>query len=296
MEHIRIPLKNLLSVSRIITLYYFDFSPDYRTVGEAHDFWEMVYVDSGQLNLQGGEQAHQMRQGQIIFHKPNEFHRVECDGTHAASVFILTFECRSPAMKFFYDKVATVPRELRSLMKTLMEECTRNFRVSSTPLSQYPDAPVGGLQLIRNYLECFLIGLMRQEQTHGEPRAVFFTSQENLEGNLARELTEYLDAHLYGRVTLNELSGHFHFGVSTLCGVFRRNTGQTILHYFLERKIDEAKRLLREEKRTISEISEILNFESPQYFSRMFRKYVGMSPREFRNTLVSRSNVCVWKV
>ena len=56
MEHIRIPLKNLLSVSRIITLYYFDFSPDYRTVGEAHDFWEMVYVDSGKLNLQGGEQ------------------------------------------------------------------------------------------------------------------------------------------------------------------------------------------------------------------------------------------------
>ncbi len=296
MEHIRIPLKNILNVSRIITLYYFDFSPNYRTRGESHDFWELVYVDGGELDLQGGEHVHHLRQGQMIFHRPNEFHRVQCDGVHSASVFIITFECRSPAMKFFYGKTVTVPRELRSLMKTLIEECTQNFRVSSIPLSQYPDAPIGGLQLIRNYLECFLICMMRQGQAHGGPRTVFFTSQENLEGNLARELTEYLEAHLYGRVTLEELSAHFHFGASTLCGIFKRNTGQTILHYFLECKINEAKRLLREDDRTVSEISELLGFESPQYFSRIFRKYVGMSPREFRNTLVNRSNVCVLKV
>ncbi len=296
MSYIRIPLKNILNISRIITLYYFDFSPNYRTKGETHDFWEIVYVDSGELNLQGGETVHHLRQGEMIFHQPNEYHNVQCDGVHSASVFIITFECRSPAMRFFCEKTMSVPKELRSQVKTLIEECTQNFQLSSTPLSQYPDAPIGGLQLIRNYLECFFIRMMRSTQVRSGRQNVFYTSQENLENSLAKDLTEYLEAHLYSRVTLEELSEHFHFGVSTLCGIFKKNTGQTILHYFLELKINEAKRLLREDNRTVSEISELLGFESPQYFSRIFRKFVGISPRDFRNTLVNCSNVYVLKI
>lgn len=296
MAYIRIPLKNILSISRIITLYYFDFSPSYRTKGETHDFWEIVYVDSGELNLQGGETVHRLRQGEMIFHQPNEFHNVQCDGVHSASVFIITFECRSPAMRFFCERVMTVPKELRSQVRLLIEECTQNFQLSSTPLSQYPDAPIGGLQLIKNYLECFLICMMRSTQAKSERQNVFYTSKENLEDSLTKDLTEYLASHLYSRVTLEELSKRFHFGISTLCSIFKKNTGQSILHYFLELKINEAKRLLREENRTVSEISELLGFDSPQYFSRMFRKYVGMSPSNFRNTLVNFSNSNVWKV
>ena len=296
MAYIKIPLKNIVNVSRIVTLYYFDFSPNYSTRGETHDFWEIVYVDSGELDLQGGEVVHHLSQGEMIFHKPNEYHNVRCDGLHSASVFIITFECRSPAMKFFFERTMKVPKPLRSMMRTLIDECTQNFEVSSTPLRQYPNAPLGGLQLIRNYLECVLICMMRQGEERNDRQREFFTSQENLEGSLAQDLKEYLNARLYGRVTLEELSEHFHFGVSTLCGIFKKSTGQTILHYFMELKINEAKRLLREDGKTVSEISELLGFESPQYFSRMFRKYVGMSPRDFRNTLVNRSNVSALKI
>ena len=291
MAYIKIPLKNILHISRIVTLFYFDFSPSYTSTGEAHDFWEIVYVDSGELDLQGGEAVHHLKPGEMIFHRPNEFHRVMGDNAHKSSVFIITFECRSPAMQYFDGRVIRVPKELRGQMKQLIGECTQNFRISSVPLKQLPNAPIGGLQMIRNYLECFLISLMREGNGDRESRNMLFTSQEHLEDSLAEDMIAYMKERIRSNISLEEMSGHFHFGVSTLCGIFKKNTGKTILHYFLEMKIGEAKRMLHEEHSSISEISETLGFDSPQYFSRMFHRYVGMSPRDFRNSVINRSNV-----
>ena len=62
--------------------------------------------------------------------------------------------------------------------------------------------------------------------------------------------------------------------------------GDTIIHHYLCLKIEEAKRLLRENRLTISEISELLMFESAAYFSRIFKKFVGISPSGYRNSLI----------
>ncbi|MBO5306353.1 MAG: helix-turn-helix transcriptional regulator [Clostridia bacterium] len=284
MAYIRIPLKNILSVNRIITVFRFHFAPDYKTVGESHDFWELVYVDKGELGLMGGERMHHVTAGEMILHKPNEFHRVECDGVHAARVFIITFECRSGAMKFFYDKVLSVPSELRTLMRQLLDECGESFLVSSCPLQIKDEQPIGGLQLIRNYLECILIRMMREGERVKESTERFFRSREMLEAELARDIRAYLEAHLYERLSLDALSREFHFSVSTLCNIYKKVKGQTIMHSHLMLKLEEAKRLLRAEPTPISEISSRLGFETPQYFSRIFCRYVGMPPRDFRES------------
>lgn len=291
MAYIKIPLKNILNISRIVTLYYYDFSPSYRTNGEAHDFWEIVYVDSGELELRGGDRIHHLKSGEMIFHKPNEFHSVMGDGVHKSSVFIITFECRSPAMQYFGERVINVPKGLRGQMQHLIEECARNFQFSQIPLEQLAGAPIGGLQMIRNYLECFLISLMREGNGDRGNRTMLFTSKEHLEDSLAEDMIAYMKNRVHSTIRLEEMSRHFHFGVSTLCGIFKKNTGKTILHFFLEMKINEAKRMLHEEHSSISEISETLGFESPQYFSRMFHRYAGISPRDFRNSVAKQSNL-----
>ena len=286
MAYIKIPLKNIVTIQKIVSLIHNEFSPTYQTNGEAHDFWEIVYVDRGELYLLGGEQEHLVKQGEIIFHQPNEFHRVRCDGIHSASVFIVSFDCRSPAMRFFREKVMEVPRELRPILQMLTEECIQSFHISALPLRQTEKPPLGGQQLIRNYLECFLIRLMRFASDQENSQESFFPSQEHLESSLAEDIETYLKAHLCERVTLEDLCREFHFGTSTLCNVFRKRTGKPILRYFLELKIEEAQRLLYEDRRTITEISEHLGFENPQYFSRIFRQYAGVCPREFRSMTI----------
>lgn len=291
---IRVPLKNILNISRVITIHCYDLAPTYYNQGETHDFWEIVYLDRGELNLRAGKRYHTLKQGEIIFHQPNEFHNIECDGAHSASVFIITFDCHSSAMKYFCEKITKVPAELKPLIKRLIDESTQTFHVSQYPLTMLDNAPIGGQQLIRLYLEEFLILMIRSEERKRESGLVF-TSRESLENTLVQEIENYLAAHLYDRVTLETLSEHFHFGKSHLCDVFKKSTGESILQYHLKLKITEAKRLLRERHLTVSKISEKLGFDNPAYFSRMFHTQTGMSPRAYRNALVRDGRVYLEK-
>ena len=281
MTYIKLPLKNVLTVRSIITLYYFDFPPEYRTRGESHDFWEMVYVSSGGLWVRDGDERRHLRCGDVILHAPNVFHNVECDGTHPASVFIVTFICSSSAMQFFRSKVFSVPPELRSAITNIIDEGMRNFEVGKYPLTPLPDAPIGGQQLFHMYLEEFLIRLMRTGQDGSTPRRLF-TSKKNLEDCLAADVIAYLHDHLSNAVSLEDVCRHFHFGKSHLCRIFKENTGYSIMHYYSGLRVERAKVLLRTTSESIAAIADQLGFESPEYFARVFRKHMGCSPSAFR--------------
>ena len=67
-------IKNYISVSSVVTIHYFEFTKDYIYNGESHDFWEMVYVDKGEIIATAAEEDIILRQGEALFHKPMEFH------------------------------------------------------------------------------------------------------------------------------------------------------------------------------------------------------------------------------
>ena len=73
---VKVPLKNIISVTRVVTLLCYDLSPKFYTSGESHDFWELVYVDRGELEIRAGDDLRHLKQGEIAFHQPNEFHSV----------------------------------------------------------------------------------------------------------------------------------------------------------------------------------------------------------------------------
>ena len=97
-------LQNLINVSKIVTIHYFEFEKNFKTYGEAHDFWEIVYAEKESLICTAGGVEILLLQGEILFHKPNEFHTLAANGKNAPNVFILSFVCKSLAMQFFENK------------------------------------------------------------------------------------------------------------------------------------------------------------------------------------------------
>ena len=74
--------------------------------------------------------------------------------------------------------------------------------------------------------------------------------------------------------------------------IFKAVTGNGIMHYFLNLRIEKAKELLSEPANSVSFIADTLGFDSPQHFSGQFKKIVYMSPTAYRNA-VFESNVLI---
>ena len=277
-------MADILHISKIAGFGYYDLSPKTSILDGIHQEWELMYIDSGSVNYVTDESAGVLKQGEILFHHPNEVHNTICNGKSGASMVTIIFECKSRAMKYFTHKALKVPKSLSPILQQLIDESIKTYIPAPDPLEIREGAPEGGEQLVRNLLECFLILLQREREIGSS-----INHEEDGEDNRpAAEIRRYLKDHLYERVTLEALSKKFHFGKSHMCVLFKRATGKTIIDYHLDLKVEEAKRLLREETMTVREVSERLGFESSEYFSRCFLQRTGYSPRSFRNLLITR--------
>lgn len=92
-EYIRTELKQPVVIENIITVHYFEYTKNFAFSGEAHDFWEIVFADKGDLYITAGNSEFLLRQGQMFIHRPMEFHNIRCDGKTASNSVIVTFSC-----------------------------------------------------------------------------------------------------------------------------------------------------------------------------------------------------------
>ena len=277
--------KKLIEVRAITGTNYVDLAPQFSTLANLHNAWEMVYVNAGQITCSMEKRKVALSQGQVIFHRPGELHSTTCNGKNCAAIFSLIFDSPSSKLAVFDGRVTTVPKSILPLLSELINETDSLYLVSSYPLTRRPNAPVGGEQVLLNYLENFLILLLRAENQKSQKSAN--NRKKAGRNTLAKEICSYLREHIYDHVSLDELSARFHFGKVYLCDLFKENVGTTITAYHLDLKVGEAKRMLRESDASVAEISEALGFESPAYFSRRFKKQVGHPPQAFRRMLSS---------
>lgn len=92
----------------------------------------------------------------------------------------------------------------------------------------------------------------------------------------------YLQEHLAEPPQMSDLSRHLGLSRARMFEVFKRATGLTPNDYLVRRRIQQARELLEGSGRSITDIALATGFSSSQYFSCVFRRYVGMTPSEYR--------------
>ena len=102
-------------------------------------------------------------------------------------------------------------------------------------------------------------------------------------GIMLQQVHEYIDRHyMDADLSLNEVAAQVNLSPSHFSTVFSQETGQTFKAYLTEVRIRHAKELLRSTTLRSLEISYQIGYSDPHYFSYVFRKQTGLSPREFR--------------
>lgn len=95
---------------------------------------------------------------------------------------------------------------------------------------------------------------------------------------------KYIKDNFSRSITLAEVAGHVYVNTTYLSTLFKELTGENFVHYITKCRIKKAQELLKDVQYNVSEIGEIVGYENPRYFSEVFKKNVGMTPYEFRNT------------
>ena len=285
-KYVKHKISNLININKIVTIHYYEFDKDFRYSGERHDFWELVYVDSGVIEVSTDENTTILKQGQVVFHKPNEFHSLKADNKNAANVFVFSFDCSSEAMHFFEEKTIPVPSNLKKYISAIVEEHNETFfpmLLHDKKLNIKDNPPIGSQQMIKTYLEQFLILLMRHEQDKRNLRV--FPSKESMENHLVSEILKWIDNNVDTEISITQICEEFNYSRAYLAKIFKQETDYTMLEYIMQQKIKKAKKLIREKNMNFTQISDALSFDNPHYFSRVFKRVTNMSPTDYKNSL-----------
>ncbi|PWM73110.1 MAG: hypothetical protein DBX59_05285 [Bacillota bacterium] len=99
---------------------------------------------------------------------------------------------------------------------------------------------------------------------------------------LAEKVAEYIDLHFTEKISLSFFSEKFHFNANYISYTFKEFMGTGISRYILKKRMEKACGLLTETVLSVKEIAEQTGYEDALYFERVFKKYAGMPPTEYR--------------
>ena len=282
-----------IDISQIITLHYMKYSKDFAFTGERHDFWEVVYVDNGEIGVLAENQGIDLHEGEAIFHKPNEYHNIWAKNQFA-NVAVLTFVCNSPTMSFFENKIIVFGDEERELLAKILAAGKRCFKgplddVYQTKLELAEDSPFACEQAIKSYMELLLISLVQNHTDFSRQSRASISAKRQGESTIVESIQQILAENLYEGISFDYIMQQTCFSKTYLTRLFRNHTGNSIMGYYMDLKIAEAQRLISERELFFSEIADKLGFGSIHYFSYLFKKKTHMTPSEYRKSVQSRA-------
>ena len=287
-------LKNTLRVKDILNFMTMNIDPAYIDVIEMHDFWEIVYLESGEAVAVADDREIPLFPGDVIFHKPGEAHAIKAANGTTAKAFFICFHSTNKSAKLFEGLKIGLDTEQKKMIYRLYDEARkiylytkkyyRSVIFSSSALS--PDAPTGSQQLFKIHLEEFLISVIQLIEKRTD--VITYETKEELEELIFQKMVEKITSSVYSVISVEDICSEFHYGKTYLSQLFKKHSGLSMMQYYNSLKIKEAKKLIKDGNLTMSKISEKLGFNNQYYFSKVFKKIEGLSPSEYKEEIRSR--------
>ena len=250
-----------------------------------HEFFEIfcVYDGTADTTIQGIR--HTLHTGDICIIPPNTTHSVGIfddsvafnilvRGTTFQSTFFQSLTADSALAQFFahvlYRKTEGNYLIFHSGNDVQIRDMLENLYIEYLGHEKY------SYTFLNSMLVMFWAMLLRYHENDIES---ILTKTDS--GNSVTEILNYLNQH-YQTITLGEAAGHFGYSTSHFSTLIRESTGKTFLQIIRDIKLNQACRALRETSLSNHAICELVGYESPEHFMRIFKKTYGMTPGEYR--------------
>ena len=282
-------IKKSIEIESLTSIHYFEFDDGFVDHLEAHEPWELVYIDRGACDVIADDKTFHLKQGEMYFHKPYEKHMLKIIKGIAPNIFIISFTSYSEAMKYFENRKLEASMSSKQHIAAIIHEASNTFDLpfNNPKMKKLHLRPEDGLwagqQTILIRLELMLIEIVRENHYYMSNRKMFFP-KDIIEDEFVLKIITFMESRLYGKFTMDELSAELSFGKTYISRCFVKACGYSIIDYFTKMKVNEAKKLIREGKYNFFKISEMLMFTNSHYFSTVFKKHTGMTPSQYKKS------------
>lgn len=253
---------------RITALYrlIFDrtFASDMSFSGEAHDFYEIVYVESGEIEVTEDEKIYRLGEGDLILHAPMEFHRIRSSGGTEPRVLNLSFATEGALPEKLTAGVIPLDAERRAAFFEV-------FRFASDVWRQNAASPSISAEM-QARLVLFLLHLDEGREQAGDGTAPV---------RAYRTLVRLMNKEVETNLSLEEIAARSFLSVSYIKALFSRYAGIGPRAYYNALRLQASCRLLGEGL-SVAEVSEKMHFSSPNNFIRFFKSKTGTTPHQYK--------------
>nr|WP_321375468.1 AraC family transcriptional regulator [uncultured Bacteroides sp.] len=235
------------------------------------DYYILLYCTSGEGWYKIGEKNYVIKENQYVILPPNVPYSFGANTANPWTIYWLHFKGKI-ASSFFVPPV--IPRHILPEQNSRLQDRIQIFEdiYENLELSYHSDH-YGYASLC---LYHFLASFKYVEQF----RRIRF--QDENESRFSEKVIYYMRENVESNLSLEQLAAHFDFSPSHFSALFKKETKQSPIKYFIALKVEKACQYIELSNLKICDIYPKLGFQDAAYFTRIFTKIMGISPSKYR--------------
>jgi len=267
------PIKNDFLIDNIYASYYNVKGPNYQSLLDYHNYYELIYVDNGIVTINCDNKAFDLEKYGLCIVNRNSKHFQSNFQKQTCSFLTIMFDSeKSLPISLFNKKIITNAQQI---------ELINQF-------SKYSE----GTNLSRNNLLIFtlnsLIALLLENGQDNFHKKPINPINHRYENELLASIVKEINDNIFDVITIDDLCKHFSISRSTLQHIFKENLDISPKKYINKLKLQKSRLLIKEGKYNISEIATMLGYNSIHYFSRTFTANFNITPSAYAKSIIDK--------
>lgn len=238
-----------------------------------HNHYEIYYLLSGKRKYFIENKVYELSKGDIVLIPKNKLHRTVMAENMQHQRLLVSFNDKMLFTKHmedidkcfstcYYHPPEALARTISMLFSKIEREYNKNDKFSE--------------DLIKGYLNELFVVLVRNHE-----KFIYYETDYSM-NTMIKAIVEYISVNFYKDLTLTSIAANFNVSPEHLSRQFKNNTGFNVIEYLTLLRIQQAEVLLQNKSLTITDIAFQCGFNDSNYFSTVFKKTTGISPRKFR--------------
>lgn len=251
-----------------------------------HPEIEITYVKEGSMHYRINNRSFHLKEGDIIFCNSNALHSGEMENQEDCSYIPITFD---PKLIYGFFQSTICTRYVDPVIQNLAV-CALHIDYSEKWHETFRDRMLEVISLDKKKPDFYELDISIRMQLLWRllveylPHQPVSTTSDFTEYERIRRILSYIEQNYMNQITLDDISEHIHLCESECTRLFKRHMNTTLFSFLQEYRIERSLEYLNT-KESISSIAEKTGFSDSNYYSKVFSKIKGCSPREYRKNL-----------